>query len=725
MQIVDGKIVFDEPGASKRPGASADAPARARAAAPKAKVNAVVKPAKGRPVVKATNVVSYNPDTFAELVPDNFYVLHEVPDDFVEHIVPFTTELLPGKKFITFDTETTVKYPSSYNVPEGFVRRWVGSGKSATPQDVPFVVSICDANACYTIYDSEENGWANFYKLRPLFENPAIDKVAQNIHFDMHILHNIGIKLKGQLHDTVILAKLANENRNSFALVDLVHHKGGISVFEDMLANYKSAHRITNYKNFPDDLLGAYANADIYNCKVAFFNELKTVVADELLPLYQTEIELGMALYEMERHGMKIDESYEVPLKTELQTLVDTSEQAVYDAVGYMFNMNSNQQLHKALLSVGTDPNIFSYTDKGNVKLDKNELERLSSQHGVDLVDKLLEFRKAEKLLNTYANGIYSQRDSAFKVHCNINSVEATTGRMSITKPALQTLNKKDTRIRKMFLPTDDQWQLVFMDLDQIEYRYAAHYSKAEGLIDAIKKGHDIHLGTAALVYNKPMSEVTKEERQRAKTLNFSLIYGQGDEALANSLKVPISEAREFKAKYFGSLPELKPFIATVHQVNKMRGYIKNFYGRRRRLKPDESFKAPNALIQGVSADYIKSKMVLIYRYLKANKLQTRMLLPIHDEIVFEFHKSELEHIPIVRWLLSDFKTFRVPITAGVEYGNPSWGEKIEDDVDCGFREPDNFDFLNYNVFNGGYFANSEVGTIGGYFGKGNDIGGY
>lgn len=241
------------------------------------------------------------------------------------------------------------------------------------------------------------------------------------------------------------------------------------------------------------------------------------------------------------------------------------------------------------------------------------------------------------------------------------------------------------------------------MDLDQIEYRLFAHYSKAAGLITAIQNGHDVHQATAAIIYNVPYAEVTEEQRTKAKTVNFSLIYGQGDEASARSLKMAISDARTFKANYFAQIPEAGPFITTVQRVTKTRGYIKNFYGRRRRLKVDEAYKAPNALIQGCAADYIKDKLVDIYRFLKSSKYKTRMINVVHDEIVFEIHNTEHYLVPKLRYLLSEFNVFRVPITAGVDFGNTSWGEK-EAPAEVGFEEVPYDAIKNYNVFDGSVF---------------------
>lgn len=244
------------------------------------------------------------------------------------------------------------------------------------------------------------------------------------------------------------------------------------------------------------------------------------------------------------------------------------------------------------------------------------------------------------------------------------------------------------------------------MDLDQVEYRLFAHYAQAQGLIEAIKNGHDVHQATAAIIFNKPYEEVTEDERAKAKTINFGLIYGQGDELTAALLKMTVAEARRFKQHYFAMIPEALPFIHTVHKVVRTRGYVKNKYKRRRRLTWDEAYKAPNALIQGCAADYIKHKIVLIYKFLMAHGYKTRMVNVVHDELVLEVHKSELHLVPKLRWLLSDFKEFRVPITAGAEKGNPSWGEKV-DPGDVGFEpltEEEMQCTLEFNVFDGSVF---------------------
>ena len=658
---------------------------------------------KRRTVIKRGTNFSYNPDTFAKehKMPNSYETTRA--EDVLNLIKPFE---FMGRKFLFMDTEDYPTDLKNHEMPRNVVRRWIGSGKKATPVDLPFCISICDGKNMITLYDSAENNYEEFRKLKVLLEDPTIEKVFHNTKFDMHMLANIGMKMVGKLHDTVIIAKLVNENRNSFKLMDIAaKYKDGIVKFEYMVDTYKKTYGIADYRLIPRELLTEYANADVWNAYVLFVNEYPRLVDEDLEELYENEIQLMIALWAKERFGMQTDPNYEEPLKAELQRLTDEAEQAVYDTVGYVFNMNSNQQIHKALLDLGVDPSIFKYTEKGNIKLDKDELKRLIEVHQIDLLIKIQEYRKYEKLLGTYAVGIYDQRDAEGKVHGSINQTEATTGRMSITKPALQTLPKKDKRIRKAFIPSEG-YELWFMDLDQVEYRLFAHYAQAQGLIEAIKNGHDVHQATAAIIFNKPYEEVTEDERAKAKTINFGLIYGQGDELTAALLKMTVAEARRFKQHYFAMIPEALPFINTVHKVVRARGYVKNKYKRRRRLTWDEAYKAPNALIQGCAADYIKHKIVLIYKFLMAHGYKTRMVNVVHDELVLEVHKSELHLVPKLRWLLSDFKEFRVPITAGAEKGNPSWGEKV-DPGDVGFEpltEEEMQRTLEFNVFDGSVF---------------------
>lgn len=658
---------------------------------------------KRKSVIQKGTTFRYNPLTFKEehLSPNSFGT--DKAEDVFKLIKPFE---FMGRKFLFLDTEDHPVDIKNHEMPGNVVRRWVGKGKQSKPVDIPFCMSFCDGTNMVTLYDTLEAGYPELQKMRVWLEDVTIEKVFHNTKFDMHMLANVGFKMCGKLHDTVVLAKLANENRFSFMLKDLAAKlPGGEVKFEYMVDAYKKEHKIGDYRHIPRELMTEYANFDVWNCYIEFMADYKIVLEEGLEPLYDNELELMMALWAMERFGMKVDRSKEIPLKEELMRLTDEAERSVYEAVGYTFNMNSGPQIHKALLHMGVDKSLFRFTDKGNIKLDKKELERLINIHEVDLLIKIQEYRKNEKLLGTYAVGIYNQLDANDKVHGSINQTEATTGRMSITKPALQTLPKKDKRIRGIFIPSED-YNLWFMDLDQVEYRGLAHYAKATGLIAAIQRGEDIHAATAALVFDKDIVDVEDKERDDGKTVNFSLVYGQGDDATAASLKTTVHNARMFKRKYFAAIPEVEPFIRTVHAVVKSKGFIRNFYGRRRRLTANEAYKAPNSLIQGWAADYIKHRLVIMYKFLMAHNYKSRLVNIVHDELIPELHNTEQHLAPKLRWLMSDFDTFRVPITAGAEYSDDSWGAKVNPG-DIGFEEltAEEWENINnFNVFDGSVF---------------------
>ena len=589
---------------------------------------------------------------------------------------------------IAFDTETFAFYKNAHECPANVVRRWVGKGKQASPQDFPFCISICDGKNSYVLYDGPYDNWQEIKKLSGLFADESVAKLAHNIKFDMHMLANIGIEVKGTLHDTVVLAKLTNENRPSFQLRDLAEalpDNKGIVDFEYLVDNYKRSNKVKDYRDIPIELMTQYTCADTWNCWQVFVNEYWHIPAENMESLYNTESELCRILFNIERAGMLVSPEYQEELVVKLSKEKDEAENAIYDAAGKVFNINSSAQLHQVLLE--KEPaytKLQQLTDKGNPKLDKDTLQRLGEVHEIRICKLILDFRQKEKLLTTYAVGIYEQADAENRVHGSINQTEATTGRMSITKPALQTLPKNNKSIRRMFIP-EPGYTMAFIDLDQIEYRIFAHYGNAQHLIDRINGGYDIHAAVCVMLFHKNLDELVKlihdgdEEstklRSRAKTINFALLYGMGNKALADNLGLSVTEAGEIKKRYFDMIPEIKVFIEQVHKAISQRGYIRNKYNRRRRLKPDECFKGPNALIQGCAADYLKSKLVLVDKYLADKK--SYMTNIVHDEVIFQIHNDELDIIPRLKYLLGDPDAFRVAVTAGVDISNKSWGDKI------------------------------------------------
>lgn len=634
----------------------------------------VVKP-KHMPVVKPRDTQPFNTKDFEE-----FGVTTDDPGIVLRDFKPYEMD---GRKFVFFDTETKPLYSSSQDVPEGRVRRFVGTGKNAVPQDIPFVISVGNGEENWTLRGDPET----LHELWPIFEDESIEKVAHNIKFDMHMLANICITVKGRLHDTLVLAKLINENRKTFVLKALAAEHDGIVKYEDMVDYYKRAHRVKRYDELPDILLGSYANADIYNCSRVFICEYPMLAEENLLRVYDTECDCIWPLYMMEREGMQLDPDYEQPLKQELQNKADQMEQEIYAAVGHKFNLNSTAQLYDALLTIGVDDSWIPKTDKGNPSLDKKAMDKLANFYHIDLVSKILAYRQANKLLVTYAYGIYEQRDAVDRIHANINQCEATTGRMSITKPAMQTIPRDDKHIKRAIVPGPHHW-LVYLDYSQVEYRIYAHYMKSEHLIELINKGYDVHAATAALLNHEHVDSfmerlhaedpTAKKQRQRAKTINFALLYGVGAGHLSELLSCDINEARNIKQEYFSAIPEANAFINQVQQVVIQRGYIRNYYGRRRRLKPDECYKAPNSLIQGCAADVMKAQLCKLYHYIVDNGLKTTLINIVHDEVQLCVPDDELIHVPDFKACLENKMDFRTNIEADIELSNETWAKKAE-----------------------------------------------
>lgn len=595
---------------------------------------------------------------------------------------------------------------SNKDFTSNLVRRWIGSGKKAVPVDIPFCVSVCNGIVAATLYDTLDNNFAEIKKLTFLW-NEAVTKILHNAKFDLHMLKNIGIDLKGAIHDTLIIAKLVDENRKSYALMDLV--KGGIIEFEYMVDNYKKTHKVADYSLIPRRLMTQYAGADVWNTFKVYKDEFPQIAIQDMAELFYTEMVILLCCFDMERVGMRVDKEYESTLKQELQAIADATEQEIYAEAGRIFNINSGAQIHQVLLDMGVDNKIFKYTPssieanrldpskKLNVCLDKDEINRLATVVDIPLIKKILVYKNAEKMLTTYAVGIYDQADANYDVHCNINQGEAVTGRMSITKPALQTLPKKDKRIRSAFIAREG-FDLIAMDLDQIEYRIYADYSKEEALIRAINNGYDVHTATAGIIFNEDIEHLTQclagihgeelqawaeELRAKAKTVNFALIYGAGAEKLAASLSdkkqtYTINDAYRMKDRYFAALPNAKPFMKGVERAIINRGFIFNKFKRRRRLSSNDCYKAVNSLVQGCGADYLKSKMAIMYLYLKEGNYKSRLLLPIHDELLMEIHHTERHLIPILRELMSEYDMFKVKLTAGVDQCSPDWGHKTK-----------------------------------------------
>ena len=639
---------------------------------------------KKQPVIKAGYSYHYDPATYNEL--------HKVPN---WHYVYNTKELvdnLRGKvNILVLDTETKSLGCSTKEVPPGVVRRYV----KKKAQDVPFGISLSDGiDSWYTESD--------FLALKELIEDPRIDKELHNAKFDYHQLMNLGMEIKGKIWDSLVILKLLNENLDSYALKDLAQRNidKEANKWEIMKDNWLRDNKTTDWTKVPKELMGDYGAGDTWWVSRLLFGKRELLKEYNLEQLYDTESKLIYVLARMERRGFMVDRPYLETLVPAFEADIDAAKNNLYAKVGNIFNANSSQQLYKIFLEQGVDKSAIAMSEAGNPVLDKFAMEALAEQYPI--ANEILEVRRTEKLLGTYIVGVLTMLDYEDRVHGNWNQTEATTGRMSATEPNLQNLPKKDKRIRSAYIPRPG-FILMFFDLDQVEYRLFAHYSRAQGLIAAIKAGKDVHTATAALIFHIPYDKVTEEQRSTAKTMNFALIYGQGDAHTARSLKLDIDEARCFKRGYFADIPEAKPFLATVEDNIKRKGYVRNFFGRRRHLSKDEAYKGPNALIQGCAADFIKRQMVSVDNYLVDNDYESGLVNIVHDELILEVKIEEVEIVaPKIKELIDDYTTFRVPITCGCEFSLLSWGKKLDYDLSLPYED-------NAKIFNEKYGGASNV----------------
>lgn len=649
--------------------------------------------------------VAYSADTF------------EPCDKFIEctaeyalaHIEPATFDFLPGKKFLFFDTETYYTGIAANRMPKSVVRRYIKSGAKDIPNDFPFCISLCDGKHSYIIYDDVRNQYAELRKLTPLLEDTSIDKVAHNADFDMHMLANARVQLRGRIHDTMYISKLVRADAFTHRLFDIAKEAGTvldnetlkpkflpILQYERMLDAYKAAHKITDYRQFPHDLMTNYTGADTWNDCVIFQYLYPMLIANEQVALYDKECAVGKVAYWAEREGILIDPDYKDILIPELEREVAEAEQKIYDTAGCMFNINSGAQLAQVLTKLGYGKYIKYNAPtaamqakgqlKGNACFDKYEMERLSNL-GIPLIDDIQKFKSSQKLLNTFAVKIYDMADGDNYIHCNFNTIEAKTGRFSISSPSMQNMpRRKDARVRGAFTAPEG-WTLYDFDFKSQEAIVLAHYSRAPYLLDMIKAGHDIHKATASIVYNVPVEEVTKEQRGDAKSVGFAVTYGAGASKVANMTGKTEQEAKLIMSRYMRNLPEVDMFIRTANKVMKERGCVKTIDGRRVYAEKGREYACVNYIIQGSSAGSTKARMVDIYKFLKANNYQSKIVLQIHDSLNGLIKDDEADELlPYWRWLQTDRYLFRVPVTVDVAICKPTWRDKT--DIDVPEKEP-------------------------------------
>ncbi|MCA9072518.1 MAG: DNA polymerase I, partial [Planctomycetaceae bacterium] len=517
--------------------------------------------------------------------------------------------------------------------------------------------------------------------LKPLIEDPGITKVNQNIKYDMLVLRHNGVELQGIGMDPMVGDYLLESGARSHSLDTLAdRYLGrGMIPISDLIGKGSKQIRMNEVDI---EKVAEYASEDAdFSWQIAELvtEELKS---EKLWDLYwDLERPLIPVLADMEFTGIRVDAE---ELKRQSDSLVGRLEQLekeIYELAGQEFNIGSPKQLAVILFEELNLP-VIKRTKTGpstNVEV----LEELAVVH--ELPAKIIEHRQLAKLKSTYLDALPELiNPETGNIHCSFNQVVAATGRLSSSDPNLQNIpirTEEGRRVRRAFVPSESGWKLVCADYSQIELRVLAHFSQDEALQNAFKEGIDIHASVAAEIFETPLDQVTSEQRRVAKAVNFGVMYGQSPFGLSNTLRIPKSDAAEFIDNYFDRYAGVEKYMESLLEECQESGYARTILGRRRRIEGIKRTQgrqrnlaertAINTAIQGSAADLIKRAMLAVHHRMKTEKHPGRMLLQIHDELVFEAPQDEVDSlIQIAREEMSQALKLDVPLVVDVKTGD-------------------------------------------------------
>ncbi|WP_158847121.1 DNA polymerase I [Algibacter sp. L1A34] len=519
-------------------------------------------------------------------------------------------------------------------------------------------------------------------QLRPFFESETIEKVGQNLKYDIKVLAKYNVDVKGKLFDTMLAHYLINPDmrHNMDVLAETYLNYTPISIIE--LIGKKGKNQLS-MRDVPLEKQTEYAveDADItLQLKEHFSKELGDANTQKLFD--EIEIPLLRVLAAMELEGINLDKDFLLSLAEALNNDISTLEKSIYDAAGEEFNIGSPKQLGIILFEKLKLVDKPKKTKTGQYATGEEILSYLAKDH--EIIQHILEYRGLAKLKSTYVDALPLQVEEATgRVHTDYMQTVAATGRLSSNNPNLQNIpirTERGRQVRKAFVPRSEEYTLLAADYSQIELRIIAALSKEETMIEAFKNGEDIHASTASKVFNVPLDEVTREQRSNAKTVNFGIIYGVSAFGLSNQTDLSRGEAKELIDTYYETYPKLRKYISEQVDFARDHGYVQTVLGRRRYLKDINSRNAVvrgaaernavNAPIQGSAADIIKIAMINIYNKLETGDFKTKMLLQVHDELVFDVFKPELESIKtLVKTEMENAYKLEVPLDVEIDTG--------------------------------------------------------
>lgn len=523
-------------------------------------------------------------------------------------------------------------------------------------------------------------------QLRPFFESESIEKIGQNLKKDIKVLAKYKLDLRGNLFDTMIAHYLINPDmRHSLDVLGETYLNYTPVFLEELLGKGKNQKSMRSISLEQQTEFGV-ENADvIYQLKQFFSPELKEAKTENLFN--EIEIPLIRVLADMELEGIRMDKEFLKGLSGELEKDIAELEKDIYNAAGEEFNIGSPKQLGLILFEKMKLVEKPKKTKTGQFSTSEDILSALAQEHKI--VRQVLDYRGLVKLKNTYVDALPLQVDKATgRVHTDYVQTTAATGRLSSNNPNLQNIpirTERGREIRKAFVPRDENHILLAADYSQIELRIIAALSQEDTMIQAFRSGEDIHASTAANVFKVPIEEVTREQRSNAKTVNFGIIYGVSAFGLSNQTSLSRKESKELIDTYYQTYPKLRNFISEQVDLARENGYVHTVLGRRRYLRDINSRNAVvrgaaernavNAPIQGSAADIIKLAMINIRKKLKDGNYRTKMLLQVHDELVFDVWKDELEELKIlIKTEMENAYTLEVPLDVDLGTGS-NWLE--------------------------------------------------
>jgi len=534
--------------------------------------------------------------------------------------------------------------------------------------------------------ENQEETKAILEEFRSFFESD-IEKVGHNLKYDIKVLSNYNMPVKGNLFDTMIAHYLINPDmrHNMDILAETYLNYQPVSITE--LIGKKGKNQLSmRVVPIKDQTEYAVEDADItYQLKEHFTSELAAGNVTELFN--NVELPLVSVLTAMEIEGINVDTDFLKELSVALSDDILRLEKSIYEQAGEEFNIASPKQLGVILFEKLELVKKPKKTKSGQYSTAEDVLSYLAKDH--QIIRDVLEFRQYKKLQSTYVDALPNEiNPKTNRIHTVYAQAVAATGRLSSNNPNLQNIpirTERGREVRKAFVPRDENYVLLAADYSQIELRIIAALSEEETMMNAFKNGEDIHASTAARVFNVPLEEVTREQRSNAKTVNFGIIYGVSAFGLSNQTNLSRSEAKELIDTYYETYPKLKAYMAAQVDFAREHGYVETVLHRRRYLKDINSRNgmvrsgaernAVNAPIQGSAADIIKLAMINIYKRFEAEGFKSKMLLQVHDELVFDAHKDELETIkPIIKHEMENAFTMSVPLDVEIGLGD-NWLE--------------------------------------------------